>query len=77
MPYEKGDSLASVRGADTYKGKQKSAFISAFNSCYESGGEESRCYAIAHHAAQSAGGKADEETDDESEMTERDDDLDY
>jgi hypothetical protein len=56
MPYEKGDSLSKVHGASKYKGKAKSAFIAAFNSCFEKGGEESRCYAIAHHAAQGAGG---------------------
>jgi cation transport regulator len=56
MPYGSKDSLSKVHGASKYKGKSKRAFIAAFNSCYEKKGtEESRCYAIAHHAAQGAG----------------------
>jgi len=57
MPYQQGDSLKKVKGADKYGGKSKRAFIHAFNACYEKGGEESRCFAIGHHAAQQAGGK--------------------
>jgi hypothetical protein len=55
MPYSAGDTLSRVHGASKYKGKQKRAFIAAFNRCYAKGTEESRCYAIAHHAAQGAG----------------------
>lgn len=55
VPYEQGDSLSRVHGAGKYKGKQKRAFIAAFDSCFKQGHEESRCYAIAHHAAQGAG----------------------
>lgn len=56
MPYEQGDSLAKVHGASKYTGKSKRAFIHAFNSCHKTGAEESRCFRIAHHAAQQAGG---------------------
>lgn len=55
MPYQQGDSLSKVHGASKYKGKQKRAFIHAFNACYKTGSEEARCYKIAHKAAQGAG----------------------
>jgi hypothetical protein len=54
MPYGPGDTVKSA-GAKKYKGKQMRAFKSAFNSCYEKGHEESRCFKIAHHAAKNAG----------------------
>lgn len=50
------DTPVKAAGASKYKGKQLRAFKHAFNSCYEKGHEESRCFKIAHHAAKGAKG---------------------
>lgn len=52
MPYGPNDKLPA--SAKAYKGKQARAFKAAFNACYEKGGEEARCFKIAHHAAKGA-----------------------
>lgn len=57
MPYAIGDKLTNIHGASKYSGNAKRAFIHAFNSCHEKGGEEARCYKIGHFAAKQAGSK--------------------
>lgn len=51
MPYGPKDPLPA--SARRYTGKAARAFKAAFNACHaKAGNEESRCFAIAHHAAQ-------------------------
>jgi len=58
MPYRNIKDLPSAQ-TDRYTLHQKEAFLKAFNSAYEEyGHDESRAFAVAHHAAQQAGGKA-------------------
>jgi hypothetical protein len=57
MPYAMDDKLSKIRGASKYSGNAKRAFIHAFNSCYQKGGEDARCYKIGHAAAKQAGSK--------------------
>ena len=57
MPYH---TIADLRKAQTdqYSAHQKEAFLKAFNNAYEEyGHDESRAFAVAHHAAKQAGGK--------------------
>lgn len=53
MPYTSTSELPKAQ-TDQYSGHQKSAFRKAFNNCYNTGGGESKCFAIAHSAAQNA-----------------------
>lgn len=58
MPYKSIGDLpeAQVR---KYTAHQKKAFLEAFNSAYkEYGYDESKAFAVAHHAAQQASKKA-------------------
>jgi cation transport regulator len=58
MPYHDVSDLPKAQ-TDQYSQHQKEAFLKAFNSAYEEyGHDESRAFAVAHHAAKQAGGKA-------------------
>jgi cation transport regulator len=47
---------------DQYDRRQKEAFLKAFNNAYEEyGHDESRAFAVAHHAAKQAGNKEQRE----------------
>jgi cation transport regulator len=55
MPYKDIADLPKAQ-VDQYDGHQKEAFLKAFNSAYKQyGHDESRAFAVAHHAAQQAG----------------------
>lgn len=59
MPYSSIEDLPESQ-TDQYSKHQKEAFLKAFNSAYEEyGHDESRAFAVAHHAAKQAGGKHD------------------
>ena len=54
MPYRDISDLPKAQ-TDQYSQHQKEAFLKAFNSAYEEyGHDESRAYAVAHHAAKAA-----------------------
>jgi cation transport regulator len=58
MPYRDISDLPKAQ-TDQYSQHQKEAFLKAFNSAYqEYGQDESRAFAVAHHAAKQAGAKA-------------------
>lgn len=50
-----------VPAIKNYSSKGKRAWLSAFNSCFESKGDSKSCYAIAHAAAKQADGKKSSE----------------
>lgn len=55
MPYRRIEDLPEAQ-TDQYTPHQKEAFLKAFNSAYEEyGHDESRAFAVAHHAAKQAG----------------------
>jgi cation transport regulator len=55
MPYRDIADLPEAQ-TDQYNRHQKEAFLKAFNNAYkEYGGDESRAFAVAHHAAKQAG----------------------
>ena len=57
MPYKHISDLPKAQ-TDQYDEHQKEAFLKAFNNAYEQyGHDESRAFAVAHHAAQQAGKK--------------------
>jgi cation transport regulator len=57
MPYHTIADLPKPQ-TDQYSAHQKEAFLKAFNNAYEEyGHDESRAFAVAHHAAKQAGGK--------------------
>jgi len=57
MPYRSIADLPQAQ-TDQYTPHQKEAFLKAFNNAYdEYGGDESRAFAVAHHAAKQAGAK--------------------
>jgi len=57
MPYAEIADLPEAQTAK-YDRHQKEAFLKAFNSAFqEYGGDESRAFAVAHHAAKMAGEK--------------------
>ena len=54
MPYKTVGELPKKQ-VDQYDSHQKHAFLKAFNSAYkEYGHDESRAFAVAHHAAKQA-----------------------
>jgi cation transport regulator len=57
MPYKMISDLPKEQVAK-YTEHQKKAFLEAFNNAYkEYGGDESKAFAVAHHAAQQANQK--------------------
>lgn len=58
MPYKNTKEVKkSVKGVEEYSDHGLEAFRKAFNSCeenLEAGEDESKCYAIGHHAAKQA-----------------------
>jgi ChaB. len=57
MPYKTVSELPKAQ-VDQYDAHQKRAFLKAFNNAYkEYHHDESRAFAVAHHAAQQAGKK--------------------
>jgi cation transport regulator len=59
MPYRSISDLPQAQ-TDQYSPHQKAAFLKAFNKAYEEyGHEESRAFAVAHHAAKQAGRRTD------------------
>src|SRR6184192_917961 len=57
MPYKDISDLPKAQ-TDQYDEHQKEAFLKAFNNAYEQyGHDESRAFAVAHHAAKQAGKK--------------------
>jgi cation transport regulator len=57
MPYQDISDLPQAQ-VDQYDRHQKEAFLKAFNSAYEQyNHDESRAFAVAHHAAKQAGRK--------------------
>jgi cation transport regulator len=57
MPYKTLSDLPKAQ-VDQYTQHQKEAFLKAFNNAYEEyGHDESRAFAVAHHAAKLAGRK--------------------
>lgn len=57
MPYQTIAELPQAQ-VDQYDQHQKRAFLEAFNHAYEEyGHDESRAFAVAHHAAKQAGRK--------------------
>ena len=57
MPYREISDLPKAQ-TDQYSPHQKEAFLKAFNKAYEEyGHDESRAFAVAHHAAKQAAGK--------------------
>jgi len=59
MPYHTISDLPKAQ-TDQYDQHQKEAFLKAFNKAYEEyGHDESRAFAVAHHAAKQAGHKAE------------------
>lgn len=60
MPYQKLSDLPEAQ-VDQYSHHQKRAFLEAFNSAFEQyDGDESRAFAVAHHAAKQAGKHEDD-----------------
>jgi cation transport regulator len=60
MPYRSIEDLPQAQ-TDQYTRHQKEAFLKAFNNAYEEyHRDESRAFAVAHHAAKQAGGKRGE-----------------
>ena len=60
MPYKNISDLPAAQ-VDQYTEHQKKAFLKAFNNAYnEYHHDESRAFAVAHHAAKQAGKKEDE-----------------
>jgi cation transport regulator len=60
MPYHYLSDLPKAQ-TDQYTIHQKEAFLKAFNNAYEEyGHDESRAFAVAHHAAKQAGEKSRE-----------------
>jgi cation transport regulator len=58
MPYKSISDLPQEQ-IQKYTTHQKKAFLEAFNNAYrEYDGDESRAFAVAHHAAQQAGKKS-------------------
>jgi cation transport regulator len=59
MPYRDISDLPKAQ-TDQYSQHQKEAFLKAFNSAFEeyTPHDESRAFAVAHHAAKQAGGKS-------------------
>ena len=59
MPYRDISDLPAAQ-VDQYDRHQKEAFLKAFNNAYEQyAHDESRAFAVAHHAAKQAGKKED------------------
>lgn len=59
MPYKNISDLPAAQ-VDQYTEHQKKAFLKAFNNAYkEYHHDESRAFAVAHHAAKQAGKKED------------------
>jgi cation transport regulator len=57
MPYRTVNDLPKAQ-TDQYSAHQKEAFLKAFNNAYEEyHHDESRAFAVAHHAAKQAGEK--------------------
>ena len=57
MPYRSVSELPKAQ-VDQYDNHQKEAFLKAFNNAYEEyDHDESRAFAVAHHAAKQAAGK--------------------
>ncbi len=57
MPYRTVSDLPKAQ-TDQYSAHQKEAFLKAFNNAYEEyDHDESRAFAVAHHAAKQAGDK--------------------
>ena len=55
MPYDKISDLPESQ-VDQYNHHQKEAFLKAFNNAYEEyDHDESKAFAVAHHAAKQAG----------------------
>jgi len=55
MPYQSVADLPKAQ-VDQYDAHQKKAFLEAFNNAFEEyGHDESRAFAVAHHAAKQAG----------------------
>jgi len=54
MPYRSVADLPKAQ-VNQYSGHQQSAFRKAFNSCYDAGNAEGKCFRIAHSAAKRAG----------------------
>jgi Putative cation transport regulator len=55
MPYQSVADLPKAQ-VDQYDAHQKDAFLKAFNNAFEEyGHDESRAFAVAHHAAKQAG----------------------
>ena len=60
MPYKNISDLPAAQ-VDQYTEHQKKAFLKAFNNAYkEYHHDESRAFAVAHHAAKQAGKKEGE-----------------
>ncbi|MBT0962619.1 ChaB family protein [Denitromonas iodatirespirans] len=58
MPYSSISDLPDEQ-VQKYTQHQKKAFLKAFNNaCEQYGGDESKAFAVAHHAAQQAGENA-------------------
>ena len=58
MPYKSVSDLPKTQ-VQKYTAHQKKAFFEAFNNAYEEyGHDESKAFAVAHHAAQQASKKA-------------------
>jgi cation transport regulator len=58
MPYKTISDLPKAQ-VQKYTAHQKKAFLEAFNNAYkEYGRDESKAFAVAHHAAQQASKKA-------------------
>lgn len=58
MPYKTIRDLPKAQ-VDQYTAHQKKAFLEAFNSAYgQYGQDESKAFAVAHHAAKQASRKA-------------------
>lgn len=53
MPYKRVSELPKDQ-TNQYSTHQKHAFMAAFNRCHAQGGDEEKCFAIAHHAAKQA-----------------------
>ena len=61
MPYERISDLPKTQ-VDQYTRHQKEAFLKAFNNAYDQyDHDESKAFAVAHHAAQQSGKKKDKD----------------
>ncbi len=59
MPYKSVSDLPTAQ-VQKYTTHQKNAFLEAFNSAYKKyDGDDSKAFAVAHHAAQQASKKSD------------------